>query len=190
MTKPFSAPDGLPAKSEPEDLSSSAGLLVSILVRYPEVASVKLAPRDGLIRLTFMLHRETDKAEADAFAESLGANLEAFHTLLGQHDLYLGVESAKHGDYTALDVYRDVGSLSREEISLISQLVVRSFDGELIEEAGEPIAKEDQEFQEDMIDALLDDLRVGSGERDLIGYREEGRVFVFNKGDGAARQRA
>lgn len=190
MAKAFSSSDAFSSRLETEGLNSSAGLLVSILVRYPEIASVKLAPRDGLIRLTFMLHGQVQEEELERFTEVLTANLEAFHGLLAQHNLYLAIENERHGDYLALYVHRDVGSLTREEISLIGQVVADTFGASLVKESGDPIPKEDEELHEDMIDALLDDLRTSSSERDLIGYREEGRVFVFDKSDGRAPHRA
>lgn len=82
-----------------------------------------------------------------------------------------------------VEISRDVATLTQEEISLIIELARAALGPDLITEgAGEEGEFEEElVYQDEMIATMLDDLRESVQQRKLIGFREEGRVLVFNK---------
>lgn len=184
--KPYVSPI---APVEPEGFQNSVGLLISILVRYPEVCTVKYQPEEQTLRFTFMVSELLSPERFTAFAELLKESLRTFASVTGRRMRVCLLEKTEFNGVALVEVHRDVESLSREEISLIACLTSQHFVGTVVKEAGEPLLEEDQAFQEEMIEHMLEDIRQSGVSRDLIGFREGGRVFVFNKADAYPRRR-
>jgi hypothetical protein len=175
---PVGAPEG-----EPEGLQNSVGLLISILVRYPEVATVKYQPEERTLRFTFMVAGLVSEDEFSTFTGRLKESLLTFAFVTGRRMRVCLLEKTEYNGFTLVEVYRDVESLSREEISLIASILAEDCGDRMVTEAQEPLLEEDQLFQEELIEHMLDDIRQGQITKDLIGFRENGRVFVFDKAD-------
>ncbi|MDI6871321.1 MAG: hypothetical protein QME79_08195 [Bacillota bacterium] len=178
------APEG-----EPEGLQNSVGLLISILVRYPEVGTVKYQPEEKSLRFTFMISGLVDEDTFRTFANRLRESLLTFSFVGGRRMRVCLLEKTEYNGFTLIELHRDVESLSREEISLIASLLGESFADRVVREAQEPLLEEDQLYQEELIEHMLDDIRQGQVTKDLIGFRENGRVFVFDKADPWSRRR-
>lgn len=161
--------------------SGSAGLLVSILLRFPEVGSVTYDPAHHALRFT-MLFR--GKLTAQGFAELrhlVTESVLALSMLQGAEARTIDVERTTFKGVTALGVLRDVESLTREEIAMLIALIRDRFGDGMVVEAEGGLIEEDLLVQEQLIDAALDDLRDARQHQNLIAYREGGRVMVFNK---------
>jgi len=84
---------------------------------------------------------------------------------------------------------RDIASLTSEEIALIVGIMEEFFETALLKDTqDEDIA--DSLPSDDTINNMLIDVKTSAGEKDIIGYRDEGRIVVFDKpliaGKGAA----
>lgn len=186
MHKPYAIPAAQP---EPEGLQNSVGLLISILVRFPEVCTIKYQPEEQTLRFTFMVNELLSAQRFGLFADSLKESLRTFASVTGRRMRVCLLEKNECSDVALVEIHRDVESLSREEIALISGLITQHFGGTVVKEVGEPLLEEDQAFQEELIEHMLEDFRHCGVSRDLIGFREGGRVFVFNKADAYPRRR-
>ena len=173
----------VPHEGEPEGLQNSVGLLISILVRYPEVATVKYLPEERTLRFTFMLSGPVSDDEFETVTGRLKESLATFSFVTGRRMRVCLLEKTEYNGFSLVEVFRDVESLSREEISLIASILAESSGDRMVTEAHEPLLEEDQLFQEELIEHMLDDIRQGQITKDLIGFRENGRVFVFDKAD-------
>ncbi|MBE3574654.1 MAG: hypothetical protein IMW99_04240 [Firmicutes bacterium] len=177
--------------AESEGLQSSTGLLISLLMRHPEIASIRFSRQNQALKFTFVVKAVLSRADWEAFVQRLRDSVEAFHSLNGFQDVPLAVRRSPYRDLTLIEIMRDVATLSQEEIALLTRITAETFAGKLVMEkdadAREP-EEEEAAYQDELIQSLLDDLKVSDGGRDLIGYREAGRVFVFNKGVGNARR--
>lgn len=182
-------PQAFSAETEPSGLQNSVGLLISILVRYPEVGTVKYQPEERTLRFTFMASGELDEETFLSFARRLKESLLTFAFVNGRRMRVCLLEKNEYNGFTVVEVHRDVESLSREEISLIASLLAESFADRVVKEVQEPLLEEDQLYQEELIEHMLDDVRQGQITKDLIGFRENGRVFVFDKADPWPRRR-
>lgn len=164
-----------------EQLSNSIGLLISILVRYPEVATIKFEPKLQTLSFTFLL-RELPDAVARAELEAvLHDSLAAYRTLEQLDDAPLSLTLAADADTGLLEISHDAGSLTQGELSLIVGIINERFADELIVDDAESPLDDDFFAQDELIRAMLADLQDGQPERNLIAFRDGGRVLVFNK---------
>lgn len=177
------------AEGEPDGIQNSVGLLISILVRYPEVGSVKYQPEDRSLRFTFMVSGAIEEEAFQALAHTLKESLLTFAFVSGRRMRVCLLEKNEYNGFTVIEIHRDVESLSREEISLVSSLLGDALADRVVKEVQEPLLEEDQLYQEELIEHMLDDIRQGQVTKDLIGFRENGRVFVFDKADPWPRRR-
>lgn len=168
---------------ESDKTQNSIGLLISILVRYPEVGTIKYEPDQKVLKFTFILNKRLGSERFRIFTRKLEESLGALAVVTQRELALVAVERFDYKQFTLIEVKRDVESLSQEEISLLSSLAHDYFGNSLVMEGNEPIQEEDLLLQEELIDHMLEDIKENLVEKDLIGFREEGRVFVFNKND-------
>lgn len=164
-----------------EGISQQASLLVSILIRYPELVSIRYGPANGDLLFSFMVSGACSDKEISEYQHKIDTHLKAYMELTGRRGFMLHLHVMQHGEHTLVEMVRDVATLSQQELSLILALTRTTFSGRLIYEAEEPLREEENLFQEEMIDEILEDVRVMAIHRELVGYREAGRVFVFNR---------
>ena len=164
-----------------DDVSDSMGLLISILVRYPEVGSINFDPQSHELRLTFILAGALENNEVATIKELLMDSVSVYHQLEKIRPHVFLVEWNNNDNYTILDVKRDVDTLSRNEISFLMELFHTQFQNILITDNSEEIWEEDLQIQEEMIGHMLESIKNGMSDKKLIAYREEGKVLVFNK---------
>lgn len=162
------------------DVSNSVGLLISILVRYPEVGTIKFDPKLQTLSFTFLL-RSVPNTGDDGFAACLHESLEAYSVLEGLTMTTVSVVVSSDDGISTLEVTRDVASLTQTELALIVELVLSRFQSQLIVDDNESLVEEDLLAQDELIQEMLADLQDGRMERNLIAFRDGGRVLVFNK---------
>ncbi|MFZ5639355.1 MAG: hypothetical protein ACOY4Q_01505 [Bacillota bacterium] len=163
------------------DYSDSIGLLISILVRYPEVGTINFDPKQQDLKFTFIFSRVLDEKELANFKSELVQVIETYNYLEGKEISIADVNHQFCDNFTMLEVRRDVNTLTQDEIALIIDLVDRCFKQNLVADQNEYMMEEDLIMQEELIEHMLENLKSASPERNLIAFREEGRVLVFNK---------
>jgi hypothetical protein len=165
---------------EGEPFTNSMSLIVSLLIRYPEIATLSLNPEEGSFAFSFIFKRAFSPAEIKELRESLTESLYAMLELKNQQPSVLKISCRKLKGFSFLELKRDILSFSQEEITLVIGIIASKYAEEIIKDEDEGIAEEEQLFQEEMIDHMLEDLKDTRQERRLIGIREEGRVMIFN----------
>ena len=163
--------------------STSTSLIVSLLVRYPELASVTFDPESRDLQLVFVLAQPLEQETFDEFQRKTDLSLGIFLELSGREQGKVDVDIAffNHDNHAFIEIRRDVQTLSQEEIALLHDLVVAEFGERLISEQEDNLGEEELEVHEAIIENMLEDLKESSRpDKTLIGFREEGRVLVFN----------
>ena len=165
-----------------DSTANSVSLLISILVRYPEIATVNFVPEGKTLKFTFMTSSLISDKIWNSFYQKLFESIEVYTSLMHRGTPKIKAERLSFENVSIIEISRDVATLTQEEISLIIELARYALGPELINEGN----NEDSEFEEliyqdEMIETMLDDLRGSVQQRKLIGFREEGRVLVFNK---------
>ncbi|MCL5058623.1 MAG: hypothetical protein M1130_11680 [Actinobacteria bacterium] len=164
-----------------EDVTDSIGLLISILVRYPEVATINYDPGQRVLKFTFITSRVLEPAERDAISGRLLESIEVFSMLEGKAIRLSAVDYQECESFTMVEIQRDVETLKQEEIALIVELFRQSLENSLITDEGHSLYEEDLVIQEEIIEHMLESVRDCAGDKKLFAFREEGRVLVFNK---------
>ncbi len=169
-------------KSKPqEEVSDSIGLLISILVRYPEVGTINYDPIRQQLKFTFIFSCVLEESELVNFKKIVVESIETYNKLEGRNPVFIETSCSLCENFTMFEVSRDVGTLSQEEISLVIELVHMNYTQNLISEKNDSLMEEDLLMQEELIEHMLENLKISSPEKNLIAFREEGRVLVFNK---------
>lgn len=163
------------------EVSDSIGLLISILVRYPEVGTINYEPRDQVLRFTFMLAQPVAVEQVQEFEKMFRKSLEVYNYLEDREPRVINLHHTWNDQLMSLEVQRDVATLSRDEINLIMALVREEFGTSLVVENNDEVQEEELILQEELIDHMLESVKGTASERQLIAFREEGRVMVFNK---------
>lgn len=152
-----------------------AGLLISILVRYPEVCSVRYQQSEHALTFRFTV---SGSDQGEKFIRKLREALMAFHRIEGYPMQICEIQLRQEGNLALINVTRDVRSISQREVGLIVDLV-KDITQQLIYDDTE-IPEEEQAFQEEVIGQILQTFRDCRLDKGFIAVREEGRVLVYN----------
>ncbi len=166
---------------EKENYTHEISLLVSILIRYPQISSLNYDPHGEMIRFGFLISEEISTERVLGFNQLLKSSLEAFHHLDGSEDFHVEVNVQSVDKITSMEISLYISTLSRDEISLLVLLLQDAFANHLVMDIHDPTIEEEMQLQEEIIDSMLMDLQSGTHDRNFIAFREEGRVMVFNK---------
>lgn len=160
--------------------ADTVSLVCALLVRFPELASIRSLPGERTISLTFALRRRLDRSAQAALVEAIEDHTQSFLALSKEEARTLRVACEGDRSMTFVHVTRDVETFSKEEIELqvaffgdrFAEAVVRNpvpddhFDTD-------PAAQDEAALH--AVEALRDPARSKS----LVGFREEKRVLVY-----------
>lgn len=167
-----------------DNVSDSVELLISMLVKYPEIGTINFDPENNNIKITFIMLKLIGEQVLEKFRGTLLSCLKTFYYLEGKQPDSLEVNYSFCEDITLLEYIRDVSTLTSEEISLTIEAVKEGFAEYLLSDSGDDNNREvEDELLEDdeLIGKLLDNVRYAAADKKLIAFREEGRVMIFNK---------
>lgn len=166
---------------EGESFSNSMSLIAFLLVRYPEIGTVRFDPEQKTLQFSFILNKILPESEFGSFKENLLLSLNAISELQERNLGSIQINFSVSDGLSFLEIQRDIDSLNQEEIALIIGVTHRYFEGDLLLDQQENLQEEDIILQEEMIEHMLEDLKDSRQEKRLIGFREEGRVLIFNR---------
>ena len=168
------------AKRVPDESNDSVNLVVSLLVRHPELSRIIIKPRFSAIAFFFVVRERLSTAERSHFRCVLVDHLRALHEIDDAGSPRISVRMTADEGVTFIEVERDANSLARDEIALIVGIVVQVFGERLVVNPPADDAAED-EFgaQEDAVGSALDAVRRGKQRKGLVGFREERRVLIY-----------
>jgi len=168
------------AKRLPDESNDSVNLVVSLLVRHPELSRIIIKPRVRAIALFFVVRDRMTAQEQVRFRASLVDHLRALHKIDGLDSPKIGVRLTADVDLTFVEIERDAKSITRDEISLIVGLVAQSFGERLVvNPPAEDTGEDEYGPQEDAVGSALDAVRRGKQRKGLVGFREERRVLIY-----------
>jgi len=166
---------------EGESFSNSMSLIAFLLVRYPEIGSVRFDPDQKTLQFSFILATGLNGEEEECFRDTLSLSLNSISQLQGREPGVINLSYNSGDGLTFVEITRDIDTISHEEISLIIGLIQQFFGEDLLMDQDESLQEEDAVMQEEMIEHMLEDLKDSRQEKRLIGFREEGRVLIFNR---------
>jgi hypothetical protein len=162
------------------EASDAVGLIVALLVRFPEIATIVSHPKEGTLTLSFAVELRLDRRAEAEVRESVGEHVRSLLDLGRDKPdaLLVGVESDEAASFVRIT--RDVRSFSREELQVLVALLADRFGATLVRSpAAEEDGFEDEAADDDIVDFALEAMRDPAQQRSLVGFREEKRVLVY-----------
>ena len=168
--------------------------VVSLLIRFPEIHSIRSSPADESLTLSYAVGLRLDRCAIRAFGDCVGEHVGAILELRGETPAKISVTGERDANVTFLHVSRDFGTFTREELELQVALFGDRFGASLVKNpASDDALDDDPADRDELVEAALDALRDPSQRKRLVGFREEKRVLVYfvHSGKGAkARARS
>jgi hypothetical protein len=160
--------------------ADTVSLVCALLVRFPELASIRSGPTERTLRLTFAARQRLDKAAQTALADALEDHVRSFLALAKEEASVLRVDCEGDRTMTFIHVTRDFESFSKEELDLQVGFFSDRCGDALVRNPhpddhfeGDPAAEDEAALY--AIEALRDPTQSKS----LVGFREEKRVLVY-----------
>ncbi len=164
----------------PVENADTVSLVCALLVRFPELASIRSGPADRTLRLTFAVRQRLDKSAQSALAEGIEDHVRSFLAFGKEEPAILCVECEGDRALTFVHVTRDLETFSKEEL----ELQVGFFS----DRCGEALVR--NPHPDDQLDAdpaaedeaalyAVEALRDPAQSKSLVGFREEKRVLVY-----------
>ncbi len=156
-----------------------ANLLTSILIHYPEIATIKLEPKDQVIRFSFYLKDVTQNTKT--VEKHLEQALQSYYYLEDVKAVVNAFAFHQLDYFTIMEFQRDINSLSQKEIALVIALLKDEFGASLISDDDEDFNVDNQTLHEELISYMLENVKMSMSNIELIALRDEGKVVVYNK---------
>jgi len=153
--------------------------VVALLVRFPEVHSVRSNPADATLTLSFAVRERLDRATTRALADRIGEHVRAFLELRGETPAKIAVTSDRDASVAFVHVTRDAASFAREELELLTALFADAFGERLVRDHTAQPFDDDAAARDELVEVALDALRDPTQKQRLVGFREEQRVLVY-----------
>ncbi|MBS3886530.1 MAG: hypothetical protein KGZ41_06440 [Dethiobacter sp.] len=167
-------------KQQTKQDAYTTNLLISLLVRFPEIMSINFDMPQDNAKFSFVLAGIVNKEDVKNFKLVLRDSLAAYEELTGEY-LQVKHKLQRSGKLNLLELYCRTSALSLELIQLICGIVSGHFPTILVREGdvGESIHEEELLRQEEIIAYLLSH-NTGTQKDNLIAFREAGKVFVYD----------
>ncbi len=154
--------------------------VVALLVRFPELHSIRSNPADATLTLTYAVAMRLDAASGRAFAEHVGEHVRAYHDLAGEPLEHIEIVCERDTAVTFVHLTRDLATFAPEELALQAAIFGERFGEALVKNAQVDDAAEDEATTDDeSVELALDALRDPAQRQRLVGVREEKRVLVY-----------
>lgn len=153
-----------------------ANLLTSILIHYPEIATIKLDPKTRVVKFNLYLKNLSQKVKL--LEKHLQQSLQTYYYL---ENVEVAVSSFLFQQleyFTIMEYQRDIMSLSQKEITLIIALLKEEFGASLITDEDDLQLVDDPTLHEELVSYMLENVKANI---ELIALRDEGKVVVYNK---------
>lgn len=154
--------------------------VVALLVRFPEIHSIRSNPVDESVTLSYAVGARLDRDAVRAFGDALTDHVRAFLELRGEVPDKVAVTAERDAAITFIHIARDSATFTREELELQLALFGDRFGASLLKNPApdEPL-DDDPAAREELVEAALDALRDPAQRKRLVGFREEKRVLVY-----------
>jgi hypothetical protein len=172
----------------PSEASDPVGLIIALLVRFPELATIVSHPTDGTVTLSFAVSGAFDRATERDVREAVGDHVRALLELGEEAHDVVRVDCESDPAMSFVRITRDAHSFTREELQLLVALLAERFADRLVKSPpADDDAFEDELAADELVEYAIEALRDPAQQRSLVGFREEKRVLVYFM---AARKKA
>ena len=166
-------------RKHPHETSDAVGLVVALLVRYPELATILSHPTDGTVTLSFAIRDAIDRAAAVQTRETIVDHVRSLLDVSSEALEAVSVATESDRTMSFVRVTRDARSFTRDELEMLVALLADRFGKRLVKSMAAGDEALEEETGDDLIEYALEALRDPQHKRSLVGFREEKRVLVY-----------
>lgn len=168
------------SRKSPSESSDEVGLIVALLVRFPEIATLVAHPTDGTLVLSFAVAKRLDRQAEREVRDTVVDHVQSLLELASDQPDVLSVTCERDDHVTFVHVTRDAKSFTAEELTLLTALLAERFGEKLVKSpTGDEADEEEVRAQDESVEYALEALRDPSQQRSLMGFREEKQVLVY-----------
>lgn len=163
---------------QPVENADTVSLVCALLVRFPELASIRALPGDGTVRLTFATKMRLDRAAQAELAAAIDDHVGGFLMLEKTEPTTVRVECVADRSMSFVHVTRDLETFSKEELEMLAAVFTARFGEKLVRS---PVGDDDVDAaaQDEVAVYAVEALRDPKLSKNLVGFREEKRVLVY-----------
>ncbi|SJZ31184.1 hypothetical protein [Selenihalanaerobacter shriftii] len=163
------------------EMSDSMELIISILIRYPQINKVDIEPNSKELSFTFLIEKELREDEIEKINHKLKQSLELFSRLANVSSDSFKINFKDYGGLTKIKVTTGILSLTKDKISFVIKFIYNEFKESLLSDVFEVVSSQEPTYHEEVIDDILSSLKQKGTKRALVGFREEDKVLVFDR---------
>ncbi len=164
----------------PVENADTISLVCALLVRFPEIASVRSTPGDGTFAFTLVVSSKLDRAMQRGIVATVGDHVEGLLALTREAPGSIGVEFETDKAMTFVHLTRDLKSFSKDELVMLVGLFAEQFGAALVRNpVPDEQLDEDPAAQDELVEYAVESLRDPRQSKSLVGFREEKRVLVY-----------
>lgn len=164
----------------PLENADTVSLVCALLVRFPELASIRSMPADGSVRLTFALRAKLDKKAQNVLGEAIVDHIAGYLLLAKDEAHTLHVDCEGDRGTTFVHVTRDTETFSKDELELLVGVLRDRYADVLVRNPPpEDHLDADPAAQDEAAVYAIEALRDPTQSKSLVGFREETRVLVY-----------
>lgn len=164
----------------PVENADTVSLVCALLVRFPELASIRSLPGEGTVRLTFAVKARLDRAAQRALSDAVDDHVAGFLTLDKDEPISVRVDCESDRTMSFVHVTRDLETFTKNELEMLVALFSERFADAMVRN---PIPDEhvedDPAAQDEIAEYAVEALRDPKQSKSLVGFREEKRVLVY-----------
>jgi hypothetical protein len=169
-----------PASRFASEASDPVGLIIALLVRFPEIATIVSHPTDGTLTLAFAIEAQLGKRVEIETREAVNDHVRSLLDIGRDKPDTLSVVVESDASTSFVRITRDARSFTREELQLLVALLADRFGATLVRSpAPDDDAYDDEAGADDLVEFAIEALRDPAQQRSLVGFREEKRVLVY-----------
>ncbi|PKM77767.1 MAG: hypothetical protein CVU90_05715 [Firmicutes bacterium HGW-Firmicutes-15] len=159
---------------------SGVDAILSSFIRYSELSAVKYDAEKDIIKIEVALNGCIGDKHRSNFITRYRQSIALLHNMLNIEPAYMDLEFIEKSGITIMRLYRANLSLREEEIELFVLLIRQEFASLLVRDDNDMLAE--AALSRDIKDTLLKKIKESRQPyQNIFAYRDEGRVFVFNK---------
>ncbi len=162
------------------DKGSGLDALMSAFIRYAELSAVKFDAVRDIIKIELALDTSLTEEQGNRFIIACHRSMALFYKMSNLKPIHISFKFIEHAGITILRLYRDSKTLMEDEIELFIKLVRQEFASWLIRDDNDIVTTAILNGDEEK--HLINKIRQSHDSyHNLFIYRDQGRVFVFNR---------
>lgn len=159
---------------------SSLDTIISVFIKFSELSSVKYDVESDTIQIETALCDSVNEKKRNNFIDCCQKTMDLFFRMTKVKPKKFALKFFENSGITILRLYRDSKTLQEQEMELFVRLLRQEFASLLIKDDNDIAAALNQtgDIKRKLIQRLQQSY---DSYHNIFAYRDEGRVFVFNK---------